>query len=109
MRFLIDAQLLPLLGAWLVTLGHTADHVFALGLAGAEDPAIWTLACRLDAALLTKDEDFALIRERAATGPPVIWLRLGNATNARLLSWLVPRWPTIASAIAAGDVVAEVR
>lgn len=109
MRFLIDAQLPPSLGAWLINQGHHADHIFALGLTEAEDPDIWNLACQLNAALITKDEDFMLIRERATAGPPVIWLRLGNATNVRLLSWLAPRWPVITAAIAAGDVLVEVR
>ena len=69
MRFLIDAQLPPALANWLEDQGHHAEHVAALGLEGAEDPDIWVKARALDAILITKDEDFVVIRERAAGGP----------------------------------------
>lgn len=108
MRFLVDAQLPPALTAWLKSRGHEADHVFDLLDRTAEDDEIWALACRLDAALLTKDEDFVTIRRRSVAGSHVVWHRIGNATNPTLLAWLEPRLESIVDAMAATDVI-EVR
>ena len=109
LRFLIDAQLPPALSTWLKANGHSAEHVFEHGMANADDAQIWELACKTDAVLMTKDEDYVLIRQRTANGPAVIWLRLGNATNARLLNWLAPLWPSVEAAISAGNTIVEVR
>jgi predicted nuclease of predicted toxin-antitoxin system len=40
-RFPVDAQLPPALARWLAEQGHAAEHVFDLGMAGADDKAIW--------------------------------------------------------------------
>lgn len=61
------------------------------------------------AAILTKDEDFAE-RSLCSPNPPVvIWLRIGNATNASLRSWLLPLLPAIMQRLRAGDTLIEVR
>ena len=109
MRFLIDAQLPPALASWIAAQGHQADHVATFDLAGAADPEIWALACKLDTVLLTKDEDFVLIQQQAGSGPAVVWLRLGNATNRRLIEWLAARWPKMIAALELGETVIEVR
>jgi predicted nuclease of predicted toxin-antitoxin system len=41
MRFLIDAQLPPVLARWIESQGHTAQHVADLQMADASDRAIW--------------------------------------------------------------------
>jgi hypothetical protein len=43
------------------------------------------------------------------TGPVIIWLRIGNATNLVLLGWLTPRWEEVMDHINAGDRLIEVR
>ena len=58
MRFLVDAQLPPALARWLVERGYVAEHVFDLGMAGADDREIWAYASRVGAVIITKDEDF---------------------------------------------------
>lgn len=109
MRFLIDAQLPPALQIWLQNHGHEAAHVLNLGMAGADDWAVWKRCCDDQAILLTKDEDFVGIRRSASDGGAVIWLRLGNATNDRLLAWLGSRWPLVLAGLAAGETIIEVR
>ena len=109
MLFLIDAQLPPALRSWLVDQSHRAEHVIEVGLTDADDSDIWSLTCQMDAALLTKDEDLVIIRQRASSGTAVVWLRLDNATNKRLVEWLAKRWPDIVSVPEAGDTIVEVR
>src|SRR5204863_464754 len=60
MRFLVDAQLPPALARWLAANGHAAEHVADRQLEAASDAAIWDCALREAAAIITKDEDFAL-------------------------------------------------
>ena len=108
-RFLIDAQLPPLLCRWLAEQGHDAVHVQELGMAGADDPDIWSTAIKDSRVLLTKDEDFAIMRQRSADGPVVCWLRVGNVTNPTLLQWLAPRFPQMCDAISASEQLIELR
>ena len=57
MNFLVDAQLPPGLARWLSDQGYSAQHVDDIGLAGAEDSVIWNHALRVDAIIVTKDEE----------------------------------------------------
>jgi predicted nuclease of predicted toxin-antitoxin system len=107
--FLIDAQLPPALASWLIQQGHTAQHVDDLGLREAEDIVIWNYASSTGAIIVTKDEDFAERTARTSTGPVILWLRIGNATNRALLQWLTPRWTQITLLLVAGNRLIEVR
>jgi predicted nuclease of predicted toxin-antitoxin system len=108
MRFLIDAQLPPGLARWLTVQGHFAVHVAELGMTEAEDPAIWEKACSLACHLITKDEDFVVIRERSGAGPSVIWLRIGNAINRVLIKWFEKSLPAAIEAINVGTPIVEI-
>lgn len=89
--------------------GHDAIAVREIGLRDAKDSEIWHYALQNHAAILTKDEDFAK-RSICSSHPPiVIWLRIGNATNAALLSWFLPLMPAIDRRLQAGDTLIEVR
>ena len=55
------------------------------GLLTAPDPAIRAHAREEGAAIITKDEDFA-IHLLLHGGPAVVWLRLGNTRRAALLA-----------------------
>jgi len=107
--FLIDAQLPPALASWLIRQGHEAQHVDDLGLRKADDIAIWNHASESGAIVITKDEDFAERITRTTTGPVIVWLRIGNATNRVLIQWLSPRWPEVIDHLNAGDRLIEVR
>ena len=109
MRFLVDAQLPPALARWLADQGCPSEHVFQVGLATADDPGIWTYAVSAQAVLITKDEDFLAIRSAAGTGPAVVWLRIGNATNRVLIGWFAARFPAVLAALGAGELIVEVR
>jgi predicted nuclease of predicted toxin-antitoxin system len=69
MRFLVDAQLPPALGRWLVAKGFEAGHVGGRGLGSASDAAIWDYATQDDFVVLTKDDDFATNRASLTTDP----------------------------------------
>ena len=109
MRFLVDAQLPPRLARALVEAGYEAMHVEDLGLRDASDPTIWAYAERQQAIVVTKDEDFVDRFRRQASGPVIVWLRIGNAANAALLAWFLPILPAVVARIQSGDRLIEVR
>ena len=80
-----------------------------IGLLDARDAAIWQYALQNDAAIMTKDEDFAERCARSQNPPVVIWLRIGNAINSVLLGWLMPILPAVLARIESGDRLIEVR
>lgn len=108
MRFLIDQQLPPKLADWLRSRGHEAQHVRDLGLAASDDPVIWQRAMVIQAIVITKDEDYASRRGRES-GPTILWIRLGNTTNDRLVAALEQAWPHVEVALAADSPIVEVR
>jgi predicted nuclease of predicted toxin-antitoxin system len=109
MKFLIDQQLPPGLARWLIERGAEASHVREIGLRDAADSAIWSRAFAEGWIVVTKDEDFAARRSVVRDGPTVVWLRIGNATNPVLMSWLGPRWADVEAALLGGAPVIEVR
>lgn len=108
MKFLVDANLPPGLAVWLRDLGHDADHVFHLPGLTSVDAAVFEFARRGGHIIVTKDEDFAALLTLAADPPSVVWLRLGNATNAQLKRWLEPLLPEIIERLGAGERLIEV-
>lgn len=108
MKFVLDAQLPPALARWLREAGHEAQPVREIGLREAEDETICVHALRTGAVVLTKDEDFALLARRSDTAPVVVWLRVGNCSNAELRAWLEPRLPGISQLVEQGGRVVEV-
>ena len=104
MKFLLAAELPPRLAKAMVRKGHVAWHVTDCGMLSAKDRDIWRFATAEGAALVTKDADFPAMRMHAADGPPVVWLRLGNAGNDALEKALLSALPQIA-----GEGVVEVR
>ncbi len=106
--FLVDAQLPPELARWLRKKGHHARHVFDSDLTKAEDDEIWALAIAENATLITKDGDFTVLRQRLRSGPAVVWLRLGNASNRTLIGWFDDRFPAILAALNAEESIIEV-
>lgn len=109
MKFLVDAQLPPALARWLREAGYDAQAVREVGLREADDGAIWRYAHAQGRVLLTKDEDFAQRAHTGAAGPLIVWLRIGNASNAILRAWLMPKMPQLVTMISQGYRVVEVR
>lgn len=108
MRFLVDAQLPPSLARWIEAQGYGAKAVRDVGLRDAADSAIWDFAQRGGWVVITKDDDFVERAMRQESGPPVVWLRIGNCLNRVLLDWLAPLFPGILSELAAGQLLVEV-
>lgn len=75
----------------------------------AEDSAIWRHAQAQNLVIVTKDEDFARRAQTGATGPVIVWLRVGNTSNAALRAWLVPQLPELVRLIGQGGRLVEVR
>lgn len=108
MRFLVDTQLPKAVARMLREAGHEAEHVLDLDLAQSPDNDLWNYAHREGATILSKDEDFAHWILTGRPGPSVVWLRIGNCTNADLIAWLQPALPEVCSALEAGDRLVEV-
>lgn len=85
MKFLIDAQLPPALAHLIKSLGHEAVHVEDAGILRSMDQEIWAYAVANTRAIITKDEDFKNLLLFASTQKtPVVWVRIGNCSNAAL-------------------------
>jgi predicted nuclease of predicted toxin-antitoxin system len=108
-KFLIDANLPPVLAEWLASEGHDAHHVRELGLEQMPDREIWAHARDLDACIVPKDEDFVLLQALDRAGPTIVWIRIGNAVRTVLMRRLPNIWPAVVSAIERGDKIVEVR
>jgi predicted nuclease of predicted toxin-antitoxin system len=108
-KFLVDAQLPPALAYWLIEAGCEAQAVREIGLREAEDGVIWRHAQAHGLVIVTKDEDFALRVQATESGPGVVWLRVGNTSNAALRAWFVPRVPQIVTLLAGSTRLVEIR
>ncbi|MBM3789964.1 MAG: hypothetical protein FJW35_06385 [Acidobacteria bacterium] len=109
MNFLVDAQLPPALCDLLGNYGHKAWHVSELGLGQALDRAIWDEAIKLDAVVLTKDEDFACRAALKVGGPAIVWLRVGNCSNEALMKWFGALLEDFSARLKTGERLIEIR
>jgi predicted nuclease of predicted toxin-antitoxin system len=109
MKYLIDNQLPPALAGHLQTQGLVASHVADFGLEQATDREIWQYAGANGFAIVSKDEDFLHLSATDPSGPPFVWVRLGNCRKAALLAAFDRVLPQLVQAIDAGDKVVEVR
>ena len=107
MKFLVDAQLPPLLCDWLRVRGAEAVHVSQILSGEATDSEIADRALAEELIVITKDDDF--VSRYGRQQPRVVWLRIGNASNRRLAVWLDERWAAIIEALDSGETVIEVR
>ena len=108
MHFLVDAQLPPGMARWLSAQGYPSEHVNDLGLVAAPDSEIEERARGTRAVIWSKDAGFA-DRARQSPGLQVVWLRIGNTTNASLRARLAPLLTVIAAALEDGESVIEIR
>lgn len=108
MKFLIDANLPPGLVDWIADRGHDAQHVRVAPGADSDDASIVDFAREHGLIIVTKDEDFATRVTLDRLSPPVVWLRLGNATNAVLRDWLQTRFDAVIREQEQGSRLVEV-
>lgn len=107
-RFLIDAQLPPGLAIRLRERGYPAEHVNRVGLGAVDDITIWEHARRIRAVLMTKDEDFVALALREASGPQLVWLRIGNISNDALWMTISAALDEILESLETGERIVEV-
>lgn len=91
MRLLIDENLSESLVAALAPLFPNSLHVRLLGLGGAGDRTVWNAAREHGCTLLTRDEDFLQLSVLHGQPPKVILVRIGNCSNASVVSLLTER------------------
>jgi predicted nuclease of predicted toxin-antitoxin system len=109
MKFLVDAQMPPRLAVWLRARGHDAVALREVGLRDAADPDIWQRATSRGEIIVTKDEDFAEMTGRLATGAQVLWVRTGNLLTRVLLARFEVAWPEAEPLLASGVRLVELR
>lgn len=81
MKLLLDENLSPRLCDRLRDIWADTAHVRAVGLAAADDSAVWAYALQHGFTIVSKDGDFSG-RSALYGGPPkVIWLALGNCST----------------------------
>jgi predicted nuclease of predicted toxin-antitoxin system len=83
-------------------------HVADIGLASASDSVIWSHAATIGAVLITKDEDFVMLRALDNNGPPVVWVRIGNTTKRALLGQFAEKFAAIVASLERGDTIIEI-
>jgi predicted nuclease of predicted toxin-antitoxin system len=105
-KFLVDAQLPPMLAEWLRKAGHEAQHVREVGLLDADDTAIRAYAGKVGAVLITKDRDFVSIGE---TSVQVVWVRTGNVGTRALIDRVEAALPQVLQHLSEGAQLVELR
>jgi predicted nuclease of predicted toxin-antitoxin system len=81
----IDAQVFPALAPWITQqLGIEAYSVKWLGYRDATDLVIFQAAREAGAVVMTKDSDFLHLLEQYGPPPQVLWVTLGNTSNAHM-------------------------
>ena len=109
MTLWLDAQLPPTLASWFgETFGVTAFSMKYLGLDRATDLEIFTKAKSEGVVLLSKDSDFLQLLDQWGPPPQLVYLRLGNSTNAFLRNYFSAKWPEVQAFLDAGVALVEV-
>src|SRR5215213_9200221 len=109
MTIWIDAQMSPVIAAWISSnFSVNAVAIRELGLRDAEDKEIFEAARRENAIVMTKDSDFVLLLDRLGTPPQVIWVTCGNTSNARLKEILTNTLPKALELLKSGEKLVEI-
>ena len=105
MRFIVDLQLSPALCEVVGVAPDEAVHAHALGL--ARDPDIRREAVATGSVIVSKDADSSAFA-RQAPSAQVVWIRVGNCSNADLFRRVRMAWPDVRRQLEAGQAVVEV-
>jgi predicted nuclease of predicted toxin-antitoxin system len=105
----VDAQLSPALAPWLgERFGVEAFSVQVLGYRDANDDEIFRAAREAGAVVMTKDSDFLRLLEAHGAPPQVLWITLGNTSNARIREVFERTFPRALSLLEGGDPLVEI-
>ena len=107
----LDAQLPPVLARWINSqrFGLEAVPVRDIGLRDATDREIFRQARQAGALVMTKDRDFIDLLNQQGPPPRVIWLRLGNSSNAALQGVLRTTLSVAVDLLKGGEPWVEIR
>ena len=109
MTIWIDAQLSPVIAAWLTaTFSITAVALRDVGLRDATDRKIFAEAKAMGAVVMTKDSDFIKLLEELGPPPQIIWLTCGNTSNANLKQILSKTFTQAVSLLEDGEPLVEI-
>jgi predicted nuclease of predicted toxin-antitoxin system len=107
--FWVDAQLPPLLAAWLSEQFHVeAFSLRELGLRDAADEAIFQAAQKQGIIIVSKDSDFVELVSRYGPPPQLIWVTCGNVTNRQLQVVFNKTFASSLELLASGQVIVEI-
>lgn len=110
MTIWIDAQLSPVIAAWIqANFAVSAVALRDIGLRDAEDEAIFMAAKTARVVVMTKDSDFILLLNRLGSPPQILLITCGNTTNARLKEILSATLPDAITLLASGESLVEIR
>ena len=84
MIFLFDENLSPLLTILLADIYPGSIHVRDVGLARADDSAVWQFAIAHNYTIVSKDTDFHQLSFLHGPPPKVVWIRLGNCSTQQV-------------------------
>ncbi len=79
-----------------------------LGLRNAKDREIFLAARRAGAVVLTKDRDFVALLEQLGPPPQVLWVTIGNTSNAHLREILSQRFTLVQESLRQGAPLVEI-
>ena len=109
MKFWIDAQLPPLLAAWLSdNYGVEARSLRDLGLRDATDLEIFQAARAATVVVISKDSDFVELISRHGAPPQLLWVTCGNVTNAFLQQVFERTFPGALALLDSGEAIVEI-
>ena len=86
MRLLFDQNLSHRLVGRLAVEFPDSRHVVAVGLDTATDRAVWDYAGEHGFVIVSKDSDFRQLAFLLGPPPKAIWLNVGNASTAEILT-----------------------
>ena len=89
------------------TQGIEAFAVRDLGLRDAKDQEIFLAAREAGAIVMTKDSDFVAILDQLGSPPQIVWLTIGNTSNAHLREVLGRRFRTVVSLLESSEALVE--
>lgn len=111
MKFLLDANLSPVIATYLEHAGHEAVHVRDIGLRDETDEVILEHAGDEGYVVISQDSDFTnLLAYRGVDRPSLVVLRGVQVVSAEEIAHLVlANLPQVAIALEAGAVVTLLR
>ncbi|HEY5847887.1 MAG TPA: DUF5615 family PIN-like protein [Nakamurella sp.] len=111
MKYLVDANLSPRVGAALNDAGFEVVHVRDVGLVTASDAEISAFAARTGATVISADSDFAtLLALGGGLAPSLVLLRSADRLPpTEQAAILIANLPAIEAELAEGSVVSIVR